>query len=162
MHVTGDCEYIPELIILFLLGIYFIYISNAIPKVPHILPHPLLHPPTPTSWPWRSPVLRHIKFARPLGLSFHRWPTRLSSNTYAARDTSSGATGLHISVSANFSHKRILELKHQLLQEQYLQLLKRKDSSIYYFTFTNDKKCHNRVQKNRLHGEDLGPRQSAC
>jgi hypothetical protein len=29
----------------FLLGIYFIYISNAIPKVPHMLPHP----PTPTS-----------------------------------------------------------------------------------------------------------------
>jgi hypothetical protein len=31
------------------LGIYFIYISNAIPKVPHTLPHPLPHPPTPTS-----------------------------------------------------------------------------------------------------------------
>ena len=25
----------------FLLGIYFIYIFNAIPKVPHMLPHPL-------------------------------------------------------------------------------------------------------------------------
>lgn len=33
----------------FKLGIYFIYISNAIPKVPHTLPHPLPHPPTPTS-----------------------------------------------------------------------------------------------------------------
>jgi hypothetical protein len=22
-------------------------------------------------WPWRSPVLRHIKFARPMGFSFH-------------------------------------------------------------------------------------------
>ena len=64
------------------LGIYFIYISNAIPKVPH--------PPTPTSWPCRSPVLRHIKFARPMGLSFHWWPTRPSSDTCAARDTSSG------------------------------------------------------------------------
>jgi hypothetical protein len=51
----------------FLLGIYFIYISNAIPKVPHTL----THPPTPTSWPWHSPVLRHIKFAQPMGLSFH-------------------------------------------------------------------------------------------
>jgi hypothetical protein len=29
-----------------LLGIYFIYISNAIPKVPHTLPHPFPHPPT--------------------------------------------------------------------------------------------------------------------
>jgi hypothetical protein len=32
--------------------------------------HPLPYPPTPTSWPWRSPVLGHIKFASPMGLSF--------------------------------------------------------------------------------------------
>ena len=56
---------------MYIYGIYFIYISNAIPKVPHVLPHQLLHPPTPISWPWHSPVLRHIKFARPMGLSFH-------------------------------------------------------------------------------------------
>jgi hypothetical protein len=74
----------------FQLGIYFIYISNAIPKVPHPLPHPLPHPPTPTSWSWHSPVLRHIKFARPMGTSFHWWPATPSSDTYAARDTSSG------------------------------------------------------------------------
>jgi hypothetical protein len=67
----------------FLLGIYFIYISNAIPKVPHSLPDPLPHPPTPTSWPCRSPVLRHIKLASPMGLSFSL------SDSYAARDTSS-------------------------------------------------------------------------
>jgi hypothetical protein len=53
------------------LGIYFIYISNAIPKVTHTLPHPLPQPPTPTSWPRHSPVLRHKKFARPMGLSFY-------------------------------------------------------------------------------------------
>jgi hypothetical protein len=58
-------------------------------KVPHTLPHPLPHPPTPTSWPWRSPVLRHIRSAQPMGLSFHRWPTRPSSDTYAGRDMSS-------------------------------------------------------------------------
>jgi hypothetical protein len=51
------------------MGIYFNYISNAIPKVPHTLPHPLPYPPT--SWPWCSPVLRHITFAQPMGLSFH-------------------------------------------------------------------------------------------
>jgi hypothetical protein len=57
------------LLLLFLLGIFFIHISSAIPKVPHTLsPTPL--PPTPTSWPWHSPILRHIKFARPMGLSF--------------------------------------------------------------------------------------------
>jgi hypothetical protein len=42
------CSYI-FLLLLLLLGIYFIYISNTIPKVPHTLPHPLPHPPTPTS-----------------------------------------------------------------------------------------------------------------
>ena len=40
---------------------FFIYISNAIPKVPYTLPPTLLpYPPTPTSWPWCSPVLGHI------------------------------------------------------------------------------------------------------
>jgi hypothetical protein len=72
-----------------LLGIYFIYISNAIPKVPHTLLNPLPNPPTPNSWPWCSPVLRHRKSAWPMGLSFHWRTTRLSSDTYAARDTSS-------------------------------------------------------------------------
>jgi hypothetical protein len=77
-HITTSFEY-------FLLGIYFIYISNAISKVPHTLPQP----PTPTSWSWRSPVLRQIKFARPMGLSFNWWPTRPCSDIYASRDTSS-------------------------------------------------------------------------
>jgi hypothetical protein len=76
----------------FLLGIFFIYISSAIPKVPHTLP-PLPYLPTPTTWPWRSPILRHIKFARPMGLSFHWWPTTPSSDSYAARDKSSWGCG---------------------------------------------------------------------
>jgi hypothetical protein len=49
---------------------------------PTLLPYPV----TPTSWPWLSPVLGHIKFARPKGLSSQRWLTRPSSATYAARD----------------------------------------------------------------------------
>jgi hypothetical protein len=54
----------------FLVDIFFICISNAIPKVPSRLPHALLpYPPTPTSWPRLSPVLGHIKFARPRVLS---------------------------------------------------------------------------------------------
>jgi hypothetical protein len=79
----------------FLLGIYFIYISNAIPKVPYtLLPHPCspTHP-LPLLGPGVSPVLGHIKFARLMGLSSQWWPTRPSSATYAARDTSSGGTG---------------------------------------------------------------------
>jgi hypothetical protein len=55
------------------------------------LPHPHLpYPPIPIFWPWRSPVLGHIKFACPVGLSFQWWPTRPSFDMYAARDKSSG------------------------------------------------------------------------
>jgi hypothetical protein len=75
--------------IFFLLCIFLNYISNAIPKVPHT-PPPLPYPPIPIFWPWRSPVLGHIKFACPMGLSFQWWPTRQSFDTYTARDKSSG------------------------------------------------------------------------
>jgi hypothetical protein len=69
------------------------------PKIPPHAPPPTPHPPTPTSWPWCSPVLGHIKFVCPMGLSFHWWPTRPSSDTYAAGDTSSGGYGVvHIVV----------------------------------------------------------------
>jgi hypothetical protein len=35
-----------------------------------LIPSPRLpYPPTPTSWPWCSHVLRNIKFARPMDLS---------------------------------------------------------------------------------------------
>jgi hypothetical protein len=34
-------------LLFFLLDIFFIYISNVIPKVPHTLPHLLPYPPTP-------------------------------------------------------------------------------------------------------------------
>ena len=70
----------------FLLHIFFNYISNAIPKVPPPLPYP----PIPIFWPWHSPVLGHITFAWPMGLSFQWWPTRSSFDTYAARDKRSG------------------------------------------------------------------------
>jgi hypothetical protein len=60
---------IPFLFLYFLLRIFLNYISNAIPKVPHTLP-PVPCLPIPTFWPWHSPVLGHIKFACPVGLSF--------------------------------------------------------------------------------------------
>jgi hypothetical protein len=72
---------------IFLLGIFLVYIFNAIPKVPIPTP-PLPYPPTPPFWPWHSPVLGHIKFASPMGLSLQWWPTRPSFDTYAARDKS--------------------------------------------------------------------------
>jgi hypothetical protein len=77
-----------------LLDIFFIYISNTILRA-SLWPPPTLLPytPTPTSWPWHSPALGHIKFARSRGLSSQWWPTRPSFATYAARDMSSAGTG---------------------------------------------------------------------
>jgi hypothetical protein len=46
--------------------------------------------PLPLLGPGVPPVLRHIKFAWLMGLSFHWWPTRPSSDSYAARDMSFG------------------------------------------------------------------------
>jgi hypothetical protein len=82
--------FLPFFLSFFLSRYLFHLHFQCYPKSPHTLPHPFPHLPTPTSWPWLSPVLRHIKFAKPMGLSFHWWPTRPSSATYAARDTSSG------------------------------------------------------------------------
>jgi hypothetical protein len=74
----------------FILIRYFLHLHfQCYPKSPPYPPPPLPYPSTPTS----SPVLRHIKFVRPMGLSFHWWPTRTSSDTYAARVKSSGGTG---------------------------------------------------------------------
>jgi hypothetical protein len=67
---------------------YFLYIHfKCYPEISLYPPSTLLpYPPTPASWPWLSPVLRHIKFARPRNLSSQWWLTRPSSATYAARD----------------------------------------------------------------------------
>jgi hypothetical protein len=71
---------------------YFLYLHFKCYPESSLYPPPALlpYPPTPSSWPWHSPVLRHIKFAIPRGLSSQWWPTRTSSATYAARDLSSG------------------------------------------------------------------------
>jgi hypothetical protein len=71
---------------------YWVFSSFTFPMLSQKSPipsPPLPYPHTPTSWPWCSPVLRHIKFAWPMGLSFHWWLARPFSDTYAARDTSS-------------------------------------------------------------------------
>jgi hypothetical protein len=50
---------------------YFLYIHfKCYPESSLYPPSALLpYPPTPTSWPWHSPVQGHIKFAIPMGLS---------------------------------------------------------------------------------------------
>jgi hypothetical protein len=100
IHFTSRLEHLPyphRPPFFFFLSFYFIryflhlhfkcYPKSSLYPPPSAL---LPYPPTPTSWPWHSPVLGHIKFARPRGLSSQWWPTRPSFDTYAARDTSSG------------------------------------------------------------------------
>jgi hypothetical protein len=85
----GGKRFLTSIFLNFLLVIFLVYISNAIPKVPYTHPPTLPYPPTPHFWPWQSPVLGHIKFASPMGLSFQWWSTRPSFDTYAARVKSS-------------------------------------------------------------------------
>jgi hypothetical protein len=80
-------------LVYFYLFIYYVFSSITFPMLSQKSPipsPPLPYPPTLTFWPWRSPVLGHIKFASPMGLSFQWWPTRPSFDTYAARVKSSG------------------------------------------------------------------------
>jgi hypothetical protein len=50
--------------------IFFIYISNSNLKVHYTLPQTCSStPPTPSTWPWCSPVMGHIKFTRPRDIS---------------------------------------------------------------------------------------------
>jgi hypothetical protein len=78
---------------IFFSSIFIRYLAHlhfqCYPKSPPYPPPPLPYPPTPPFLPWHSPVLGHIKFASPMGLSLQWWPTRPSFDTYAARDKSS-------------------------------------------------------------------------
>jgi hypothetical protein len=82
--------------LIFLLDIFFIYISNAILKVPYTLPSPCSPAHPLPLLGLGVPLYCHIKFAIPRGLSSQWWLTRPSSTTYAARDTSSWGTGYFI------------------------------------------------------------------
>jgi hypothetical protein len=87
------CLKVPNSLFLF----FFLFFITYFPQLhfqcyPKSLPYPPPHFPTnpfPFFWPWRSPVLGHIKFASPMGISFQGWPTRPSFDTYVARVKSS-------------------------------------------------------------------------
>ena len=99
-HSSKACLVLFFLLI-FLFIRYFLYLHFKCYPESSLYPlSTLLHyPSTPASWPWHSPILGHIKFAIPRGLSSQWWPTRPSSATYAARDMSSGGYWLvHIVV----------------------------------------------------------------
>jgi hypothetical protein len=67
-------EDIPPFSLCFFKNIfYYVFSSITFPMLSQKSPipsPPLPYPPIPTFWPWRSPVLGHIKFACPMGLSF--------------------------------------------------------------------------------------------
>jgi hypothetical protein len=87
------CLFIFIYLFFYLNIFYYVFSSIIFPLLSQKSPIPSLHTPRPTHshfWPWRSPVLGHIKFACPMGLSFQWWPTRSSFDTYAARVKSSG------------------------------------------------------------------------
>jgi hypothetical protein len=67
-------------IFFFRVQVFFIYLFfiryfphlhfQCYPKSPPYPTPPIPYPPTSPFWPWRSPVLGHINFASPMGLSF--------------------------------------------------------------------------------------------
>jgi hypothetical protein len=68
---VGQSQLQPQMLLL--KDLFFIYILNIIPfpglplKTPCPYPLPLLtNPPTPASWPWRSPTLEHRDFTGPM------------------------------------------------------------------------------------------------
>jgi hypothetical protein len=74
-HPIDDCEHPPLYLFFFFFHIFYYYVFSSITfrmlsqKYP--IPFPSLpYPPIPIFWPWHSPVLGHIKFASPMGLSF--------------------------------------------------------------------------------------------
>jgi hypothetical protein len=72
----------------FLLDIFFVYISNAILKVPYTRPHPPAPQSTHSHFLTLSfPCTGAYDLSKAKGLSSHWWPTRPSSATYATRDT---------------------------------------------------------------------------
>jgi hypothetical protein len=71
----------PKMLCVFVRNIFFFFFPFFIRYLTHLhfqcytksppYPRPPLPcPPTPPFWPWCSPVLGHIKFASPMGLSF--------------------------------------------------------------------------------------------
>jgi hypothetical protein len=64
IHCISGCDYLSFFFIRYFLYLHF----KCYPESSLYPPHTLLpYPPTPTSWPWHSPVLGHIKFAIPRG-----------------------------------------------------------------------------------------------
>jgi hypothetical protein len=92
----GTLSFSFFLIYFYLFIFYYIFSSITFPMLSQKSPIP--SPPLPYPlipiffffWPWRSPVLGHIQFACPMGLSFQWWQTRPSFDTYAASVKSSG------------------------------------------------------------------------
>jgi hypothetical protein len=74
IHLTTESNLQPLTQVLFFKDFFnYVFSSFAFPMLSQKSPitSPTIpYPPTPTFWPWRSPVLGHIKFACPMDLSF--------------------------------------------------------------------------------------------
>jgi hypothetical protein len=66
VRIVFFLNWIFSFFIICFLYLHFKYYSESSLYLPHA---PLPYPLTPNSWPWHSPILGHIKFARPRGLS---------------------------------------------------------------------------------------------
>jgi hypothetical protein len=78
------------LLLIFLLDIFFIYISDAIHKAPYTLSRPAPQPTHSRFLALAFPCTGAYDLHNIKGLSSHFWPTRSSSATYATRDTALG------------------------------------------------------------------------
>jgi hypothetical protein len=66
----GLIIFIPFFIFLFFNWVFSSFTFPMLSQKSPTLTPPIPYPPTPPFWPWHSPVLGHIKFASPKGLSF--------------------------------------------------------------------------------------------
>jgi hypothetical protein len=93
-------------ILFYFIFIYHVFSSMTFPMLSQKSPipsPPLPYPPILIFWPWRSPVLGHIKFVCPMGHSFQWWPTRPFFDTYVTRVKSSGVLVIHSEYSLRLS-----------------------------------------------------------
>jgi hypothetical protein len=84
---------------------YYIFSSITFPmlsqKSPTPSPHHFPTHPFPCFWPWRSPVLGHIQFACPMGLSLQWWPTKPSFDKIV-KHLNNQLSGTHYSLDTVF------------------------------------------------------------
>ena len=128
---------------LFLLDIFFIYISNfqCYPKsFLYPLPSLLPYPPTPASWPQHPPVLCHIKFAISRGLSSQFYFTIKCNKTSKVMDYAS-----FLFIFKNFAYYMLiifLPFYHDFLDAHFFPTLTPSNLFFTAFFLKKEKQIH--------------------